>query len=301
MESCSWHWLPLPGDAGLRWGFSRPWPERACPRCKPRQPQATALPCQGEPGLRRGSSSLRPHPVPQAFFQPRVLWCPNPGAEGNLSRNRAGESYPGPPPGGLGTSLQAFRDTCVLPFFFFSFFFFLFAIISHSGESKHKQTNLTTTQQVQTGRERHDIYVYVQLLQWTDSIASSWDGRTISKWACPLVGVWRADDMHLKLSSVGLSERLAVIGWGGSEGQGTGPLPGACLPNPVPSLTTRTPRLLQHSTGRGWSSGRERLSKPTSRGTAEPHPGLATPHVWVGGRSGHRVHREEQVSWMSVT
>lgn len=33
-----------------------------------------------------------------------------------------GESYPGPPPGGLETSLQAFQDTCVLFFFLFLFF-----------------------------------------------------------------------------------------------------------------------------------------------------------------------------------
>lgn len=79
------------------------------------------------------------------------------------------------------------------------------------------------------------------------------------------------------------SARLAVIGWGGREGQGRW-LPARGLPLLVPSLTTRTPNQLQLSTGRGWSSGRKRLSKPTPRVTAEPHPGLAKPHIWMGGQ-----------------
>lgn len=87
--------------------------------------------------------------------------------------------------------------------------------------------------------------------------------------------------MHLRLSSVGRSARLVVRGWGGGEGQGTWSLPGG-LPILVPSPTTRTSNLLQLNTGRGRPSGRERLSKSTSRVTAERHPGLAKPHVWMG-------------------
>lgn len=61
-------------------------------------------------------------------------------------------------------------------------------------------------------------------------------------------------------------------------------VPPGGLPILVPSLTTRTSNLLQLNTGRGRPSGRERLSKSTSRVTAERHPGLAKPHVWMGGK-----------------
>lgn len=54
--SPSWHWLHLPGDAGLLWGFSRLWPERAFSRCKPSQPKTQLCPAQGSPG--RGGHQL---------------------------------------------------------------------------------------------------------------------------------------------------------------------------------------------------------------------------------------------------
>lgn len=71
-----------------------------------------------------------------------------------------------------------------------------------------------------------DVYVYVQLLP-RDRLCCfqlGW-GEPFLSGRVPLLGVWRADYMHM-----GLSERLAVTGWGGNGGQREcGPSPGARL------------------------------------------------------------------------
>lgn len=88
--------------------------------------------------------------------------------------------------GGLETSLQAFRDTCVL---FLFFFFFSFHYHSHSGESKHEQTNGTTTRQGADRAGRATSMYMFSCSSRTDSVASSWDGgRTVSEGACSPLG-----------------------------------------------------------------------------------------------------------------
>ena len=113
-----------------------------------------------------------------------LCWVPD--ADGNLS-STGRESHVGlldlspagedSHEGGLETSLQAFQDTCVL------FFFFSFHYQSHSGESKHKQTNQTTRRQGVDGEGRATS-MYMLSCSRTDHPASCWDGvRTSSEGA----------------------------------------------------------------------------------------------------------------------
>lgn len=141
-------------------------------RCRQRE-------ARGGVGGRGGALSF----LLQAPSSPEPHWPP-----------RARSESPGGPPGGLEPSLQAFQGTCVL--------FVSFHYHSHSGESKHKQTNLTTRRCRWGGKG--DIYVYVQLLQRDRQRCFELSrGRTISEWAWPPLGVWRADYKHLGLSSEG--------------------------------------------------------------------------------------------------
>lgn len=99
---------------------------------------------KGKPGVGWGGRGGALSFLLQAPSSPEPHWPP-----------RVRSESPVGPPGGLEPSLQAFQGTCVL--------FVSFHYHSHSGESKHKQTNLTTRRCRWGGKG--DIYVYVQLLQ----------------------------------------------------------------------------------------------------------------------------------------
>lgn len=96
----SWRWLHLPGDAGLLWGFSGLWPERAFSRCKPSQPKTQLCPAKGSPGWGGAPASLvlvlcvRPSSS-RGSSAVRICALLVPDAEGNLSGGQAGESHTG--------------------------------------------------------------------------------------------------------------------------------------------------------------------------------------------------------------
>lgn len=120
-------------------------------------------------------------------------------------------------------------------------FFFSFHYHSHSGESKHEQTNPTTTRR---GADREGKATSMYMFSCsgrTDGTAASWDGEE------PFPrGAGAA-------AAAGLSQRLAVTSLGGSGGAGGSVvLPwGPRLPVPVPPLGPGQPSCRQLSSGRG--------------------------------------------------